>query len=83
MKMLLASHKGVLQNIKQIAEGQLTLVKGHEAASMFAGEAKLQLYLKQMDMLSGQQRLLACQLHDSIQPLLAPTDPPTPSQPKE
>ena len=49
----------------------------------FAGEAKLQMYLKQMDMLSGQQRLLACQLHDSIQPLLAPADPPTPSQPKE
>lgn len=81
--MLLASHKGVLQNIKQIADGQLALVKGHEAASVFAGDAKLQMYLKQMDMLSGQQRLLACQLHDSIQPLLESPHPPTPSRPKE
>ena len=31
-----------------------------------------QMYLKQMEMLCQQQRLLCCQLHDSILPLIAP-----------
>lgn len=58
--------------VSQIVEGQLAVVRGHEAASVLAGNSKLPMYLKQMDMLAGQQRLLACQLHDSLQPLISP-----------
>ena len=99
---LLASHKRVLGNLKQISEGALSIVRAAEVAARVGGEAgRTQYrpdpahgalphralstrctadslctmcgyrYLRQMEMLATQQRLLACQLADSLLPLTA------------
>lgn len=68
---MLASHKNVISSMKQISDGQIAIIKGHEAAALLSGDAKRSLYLKQMEMLCCQQRLLACQLHDSLQAQMA------------
>ena len=70
LKLLFASHRGVLQNMKQIVDGQLKLLSGHEIAAKLKGESLAQTYLQQMEALCKQQKLLASQLHDCIVPLL-------------
>jgi hypothetical protein len=63
---LLESHKRVLGNIKALCDGELALVKAHELAARLQGEAKRPEYLRQMQMLCQQQRLLVCQLCDAV-----------------
>ena len=66
LRTLLASHRGVLGNAKQLVDGQLTLLRTHELAARVQGEGQRDAYLAQMEMLCAQQRLLACQLHDIV-----------------
>jgi hypothetical protein len=75
LRTLLASHKGLLGNVKMLCEGQLALVKAHEMGARLGGEAKRDTYVRQMDVLAQQQRLLACQLADSLLPLVAALEP--------
>ena len=69
LSVLLASHEAVLRNMKQLCDGQLAVIKGHKMAANLSGDANKQTYLKQMGLLAQQQRLLACQLHDTLQGL--------------
>ena len=78
VRTLLASQKAALQTMQKITEGQLYLLRTHQSAqgrgtrTIARSDEKLQSYLKQMDALCMQQRMLCCQLHDSLQPLLEP-----------
>ena len=74
VRTLLASQKAALQTMQKITEGQLYLLRTHQNAqgrgTRTRSDEKLQSYLKQMDALCMQQRMLCCQLHDSLQPML-------------
>ena len=67
LKSLIESHRGALNTMRTLCDGQLALLKKHEVAARTQGEELVRAtYLEQMDLICQQQRLLAMQLSDAV-----------------
>ena len=80
-KSVLGSHKAALSTIQQLCEGQAAVLKGYELAARLPsgmgggrGAASVAAYAQKMEMLCAQQRMVVCQLHDSLQDLRVDTE---------
>ena len=66
MRVMLESHLQVLGSMRSLCEGQLTMLRAQELTRRMSGEGGRAEYLRRMDMLCQQQRLLAMQLGDAV-----------------
>jgi hypothetical protein len=66
LRVLLESHAGALSNMRALCEGMHALRRTHELGAKVQGEASRDDYLKAMEKLCGQQKLLAMLLYDAV-----------------